>query len=121
MRCLSTRTPRRHRRRDKRSPRSTCDREPVRPGAIRRARRSRRARPSAAPCAASREVAMYELTLAEELFVASPIALALDEAVCDRWGCDRTAALLVPGAALCRSCAATYGIGTSDIYHVRVT
>lgn len=60
---------------------------------------------------------MTELTEAEELFLGNPLALEPDETPCDRYGCDRSAFVLVPGAALCFACAVEFGVGR-DIYDI---
>ena len=51
------------------------------------------------------------LTEAEEMFIAAPLPLSVDETPCDVYGCDAMAHWLIPGAALCFACAAEYGIG----------
>ena len=47
-----------------------------------------------------------------------PIRLELDQLPCDRLGCDASGYWLVPGASLCWSCAAEFGIGVVDVYDV---
>jgi hypothetical protein len=58
------------------------------------------------------------LNLEEELFVAAPLPLEPDFAACDVYGCPESASLLIPGAALCHACAATFGVGSADVYDV---
>jgi hypothetical protein len=43
-------------------------------------------------------------TLAEEVAIGSPIPLEPDALPCDLVGCSAMAALLIPGAAICREC-----------------
>src|SRR5437879_2012443 len=52
------------------------------------------------------------------MFIGVPIPLDLDELACDRYGCDASARLLVPCAALCTDCAAEFGVGVRDAYEI---
>lgn len=53
-------------------------------------------------------------TRQEELLLGPPIALAPDEAACDVFGCDRPAANILPGAAVCREHSTKFGVGVGD-------
>jgi hypothetical protein len=56
-------------------------------------------------------------TREEELLLGHWLLLQPDEAACDRYGCDRSAFVLTPHAALCLGCAVEFGIG-GDVYAI---
>ncbi len=54
----------------------------------------------------------------EEVAIAAPLRLDLDEARCDRFGCDQTATVIVRGAALCAGCMASFLVDDGRRYVV---